>query len=148
MSVTYTTAHGNARSLNILSEARDQTCILMDTSQIAAVPPQELHYTHLREEFSRVFSNTCKVSFIFTFRFLIHLKLLMCPWWKWIWFYFLINNSPTFPITWYKKFIFAPVIQQPPLSWSWLPYAAPSISGLSILAIDFYVYSHTITTLF
>ena len=32
LSVTYITAHGNARSFNPLSEARDQTCILMDTS--------------------------------------------------------------------------------------------------------------------
>ena len=34
MSVTYTTAHGNARSFNLLSKARDQTCILMDMSQV------------------------------------------------------------------------------------------------------------------
>ena len=33
MSATYTTAHSNARSLT-LNEARDQTCILMDTSCI------------------------------------------------------------------------------------------------------------------
>ena len=34
MSATYTTAHSNARSLNPLSEAGDQTCVLVDTSQI------------------------------------------------------------------------------------------------------------------
>ena len=32
--VTYTTGHGSAWSLAWLSEARDQTCVLMDTSQI------------------------------------------------------------------------------------------------------------------
>ena len=34
MSATYTTAHGNTESFNPLSKARDQTCILMDTSGI------------------------------------------------------------------------------------------------------------------
>ena len=35
MSATYTTAYGNAGwILNPLSEARDQTCVLMDASQI------------------------------------------------------------------------------------------------------------------
>ena len=34
VSVTYPTAHDNARSFNPLSEARDQTHILMDTSQV------------------------------------------------------------------------------------------------------------------
>ena len=33
-SMTYTTAHGNARSPTPLSEVRDQTQILMDTSQV------------------------------------------------------------------------------------------------------------------
>ena len=33
-SVTYTTAHGNARSLTHWAEAKDRTRILMDTSQI------------------------------------------------------------------------------------------------------------------
>ena len=33
-SATYTTAHGSASSFNPLSEARDGTCILMDTSQV------------------------------------------------------------------------------------------------------------------
>ena len=33
-SAVYTTAHHNLRSFNPLSEARDQTCILIDTSQI------------------------------------------------------------------------------------------------------------------
>ena len=33
-SVTYTTAHSNNGILNPVSEARDQTCILMDTSRI------------------------------------------------------------------------------------------------------------------
>ena len=33
-SVTYTTAHGTTGSFNPLSEARDQTHILMDTSQV------------------------------------------------------------------------------------------------------------------
>ena len=31
MSVTYTTAHGNARSFNPLSEAKDRTCVLKNT---------------------------------------------------------------------------------------------------------------------
>ena len=31
-SVTHTTAHRNARSFNLLSEARDPTRVLMDTS--------------------------------------------------------------------------------------------------------------------
>ena len=34
LSVTYTTAFSNDRSFNPLSETRDWTCILMDTSQI------------------------------------------------------------------------------------------------------------------
>ena len=34
LSAIYTTAHGNARSSKPLSEARDRTCILMDTSWI------------------------------------------------------------------------------------------------------------------
>ena len=34
MSSTYTAAHGNAGSFNPLSDARDQTCILMDISQV------------------------------------------------------------------------------------------------------------------
>ena len=34
LSETYTSAHGNAGSFNPLSEARDQTHVLMDTSQI------------------------------------------------------------------------------------------------------------------
>ena len=33
-SATYTTAHGNAGSLNPLSKARDRTRIFMDTSQV------------------------------------------------------------------------------------------------------------------
>ena len=33
-SATYTTAYSNARSLNLLSKASDQTRILMDTSQV------------------------------------------------------------------------------------------------------------------
>ena len=33
ISVTYTTAHGNAKSFNPLSEARDWTCVLMDNSR-------------------------------------------------------------------------------------------------------------------
>ena len=32
--MTYTTAHGNARSFNPLSEARDRTHVLMDTSRV------------------------------------------------------------------------------------------------------------------
>ena len=31
-SVTFTTTHGNARSFNPLSKARDQTFVIMDTS--------------------------------------------------------------------------------------------------------------------
>ena len=31
---TYTTAHGNTGSFNPLSEARDGTCILVDTNQV------------------------------------------------------------------------------------------------------------------
>ena len=34
VSVTYTTAHGNSAPFNPLSEARDQACILMDTSRV------------------------------------------------------------------------------------------------------------------
>ena len=34
VSAAYTTAHSNAGSLNPLSETRDQTCILMDSSQV------------------------------------------------------------------------------------------------------------------
>ena len=34
MSATYTTAHGNTRSFNTLSKARDRTCILTDTSPV------------------------------------------------------------------------------------------------------------------
>ena len=34
MSVTYTTTHSNTGSLNPLKEARDWTCILLDTSQV------------------------------------------------------------------------------------------------------------------
>ena len=33
-SATYTTAHGNMKILNLLTESRDQTDILMDTSQV------------------------------------------------------------------------------------------------------------------
>ena len=32
--MTYTTAHGNTGSLTPVNEARDRTCILMDTSQV------------------------------------------------------------------------------------------------------------------
>jgi len=34
VSATYTAVHNNARSFNPLSKARDQTCILMDISQV------------------------------------------------------------------------------------------------------------------
>ena len=36
--MTYSTPHGNARSFNPLSKARDQTHILMDTSRIFSPP--------------------------------------------------------------------------------------------------------------
>ena len=39
MSTIYTTAHGNARFPSPLSEARDQTCILTDTSRIGFCYP-------------------------------------------------------------------------------------------------------------
>ena len=33
LSATYTTAHSNARSFNLLSESRDETCVIMDTKE-------------------------------------------------------------------------------------------------------------------
>ena len=42
MPATYTTAHSNARSL---TEARDQTCIPMDTNQIVTTELQKQENT-------------------------------------------------------------------------------------------------------
>ena len=50
MSAAYTTAHGNAGSFDPLSKARDQTCILMDTSWVC------FHYATLGITFKPFFT--------------------------------------------------------------------------------------------
>ena len=50
-SVTYTTAHGSARSLIQLSKARDQTSVLMDTSWVCYQQSQDGNSTILTSKY-------------------------------------------------------------------------------------------------
>ena len=54
---TYTIAHGNARSLTPLSEARDWTRILMDPSSLASEPWRELLHVWLLRGHNAVHSS-------------------------------------------------------------------------------------------